>query len=56
MDNLFVVVIIVLVLAILIVFLIIRNRKDERDFENQLKNDYHRPTDHDTDSGENEKM
>ena len=26
----------------LIVFLVIRNQKDESDFENQLKNDYHK--------------
>ena len=54
MDNLFLIVIISLVLAILIIFLIIRNRKDERELEDQLKNDYHKSRNHDADTGEKE--
>ncbi|MBK7560684.1 MAG: hypothetical protein IPP43_08910 [Chitinophagaceae bacterium] len=30
---------------VLIVFLVIRNIKDEKQFENQLKNDYRKPKD-----------
>ena len=56
MDNIFLIVIISLVLAVLIIFLIIRNRKDERKFEDQLKNDYHKPRAHDADTGENQKI
>ena len=33
----------------LIAFLVIRNQKDESDFENQLKNDYHKTKDEEGD-------
>jgi hypothetical protein len=56
MDNVFLIVIISLVLAILIIFLIIRNRKDERKFESELKNDYPKPDVHDADTGEKERI
>jgi len=56
MDNIFSIVVISLILAILIIFLIIRNRKDESKFENQLKNDYHKPKVQDTDRGEKENI
>jgi hypothetical protein len=55
MDT-FLIVIIALVLAILILFLIIRNRKDEKKFENQLKNDYPKPKVHDIEGDEEERM
>jgi len=54
MDNVFLIVIISLVLAILIILLIIRNRKDERELEDQLKNDYDKSRNHDNDTGEKE--
>ena len=54
MDNVFLIVIISLVLAILIILLIIRNRKDERELEGQLKNDYDKSRNHDNDTGEKE--
>ena len=54
MDNVFLIVIISLVLAILTIFLIIRNRKDERELEDQLKNDFHKSRNHDVDTGEKE--
>jgi len=56
MDNIFLIVIISLVLAILIIFLIIRNRKDERQLEDQLNNDYHKSKNNDADTGEKEKI
>ena len=56
MDELFLIVIIVLVLVILVVFLIVRNQKDKKEFESQLKSDYHKPGVHDTDIGENERL
>lgn len=56
MDNIFPIVVIALVLIALVIFLIARNRKDEKEFEGQLKNDYHKPKVHDTDSGEEEKI
>ena len=56
MDDLFLIVIIVLVLVILVVFLIVRNQKDKKEFESQLKSDYQKPGVHDTDIGENERI
>jgi len=56
MDNPFLIVIIVLVLVILIILLVIRNRKDEKDFESELKNDYPKPPVHDADTGEKERI
>ncbi len=52
MNNIFLIVIAVLVLAILIILFIIRNRKDKKELENQIGNDYQKPKTHDTDSGE----
>ena len=34
----------------LIVFLALRNRKDEKEFEDQLKNDYRKPKDEEGDT------
>ena len=57
MDTIPAIVIVVLLLTGLIIFLILRNRKDKEEFENELKNDYHKPgTVHDTDSNEQEKI
>jgi hypothetical protein len=40
----------------LIVFLVIRNQKDENEFESQLKNDYHKTKDEEGDVEIDEKM
>ncbi len=40
----------------LIVFLVIRNQKDEKEFETQLKNDYHKTKDEEGDVEIDEKM
>lgn len=40
----------------LIVFLVIRNQKDEKEFENQLKNDYHKTKDEEGDVEIDDKM
>ena len=40
----------------LIVFLVVRNQKDEREFENQLKNDYHKTKDEEGDTEIDEAM
>lgn len=40
----------------LIVFLVVRNQKDEREFENQIKNDYHKTKDEEGDSEIDEAM
>ena len=40
----------------LIVFLVIRNKKDEKEFESQLKNDYHKTKDEEGDVEIDEKM
>lgn len=40
----------------LIVFLVIRNQKDEKEFESQLKNDYHKTKDEEGDVEIDEKM
>jgi len=56
METPFLIIIIVLVLVILIILLIIRNRKDEKDFESDLKKDRSEPLVHDTDMGEKERL
>ncbi len=38
-----VLIIVGIILIALVVFLLWRNLKDEKDFETQLKNDYHKP-------------
>jgi hypothetical protein len=40
----------------LIVFLVIRNQKDEKEFESQIKNDYHKTKDEEGDVEIDEKM
>jgi len=42
-------IIIGLVALSLVAFLVIRNRKDEKQFEDQLKNDYHKSKDDEDD-------
>ncbi len=34
----------------LIIFLVVRNQKDEKDFENQINNDYHKIKDEEGDT------
>ena len=34
----------------LIIFLIVRNQKDEKEFEDNIKNDYHKPKDEEGDT------
>ena len=41
--NLPLIIIVAAVALALVVFLIIRNQKDEKNFENQLDNDYQKP-------------
>ena len=48
MDSLFIILFGIAALA-LIIFLVIRNQKDEKQFENQLKNDYHKLKDEEDD-------
>ena len=40
MDNIFEIVLFGLLLAILVLFLVIRNKKDRKSFENQMNQDY----------------
>ncbi len=40
----------------LIIFLIVRNQKDEKVFEDQIKNDYHKPKDEEKDAETDEVM
>lgn len=47
--NLTVVILVAFAVIAVIIFLIIRNKKDEKEFENKLNNDYPRPKEHDTD-------
>lgn len=51
-----VIVIVSIVLIALIVFLVRRNRKDEKEFETQLKNDYHKSKDEEGDTEIDEVM
>jgi hypothetical protein len=44
-----------IVILALVIFLVMRNQKDERKFENELKNDYRRPLPDEKDI-ENEEM
>ena len=48
MNLLFIILFGIAALA-LIIFLVIRNQKDEKQFENQLKNDYHKSKDEEDD-------
>ena len=48
MDSLFIILFGIAALA-LIIFLVIRNQKDEKQFENQLKNDYQKLKDEEDD-------
>lgn len=48
MDLTTVILVAVAVMAI-IVFLILRNKKDEKQFENNLNNDYPKPKEHNED-------
>lgn len=47
MDLTTVILVAIAVMAI-IVFLILRNKKDEKQFENNLNNNYPKPKEHDT--------
>jgi protein-S-isoprenylcysteine O-methyltransferase Ste14 len=40
----------IIVLAILVIFLIIRNRKDEKEFEERFNEDYQKPKPHDVEN------
>jgi large-conductance mechanosensitive channel len=42
MNWLIIIIVGILIIA-LIVFLVIRNQKDEKEFEKELDNDYHKP-------------
>ena len=44
--------VIAVVIVIIILFVVIRNRKDEQQLEEQLKQDYHKPKTHDVESGD----
>ncbi len=48
MDWTALIIIGILVVALL-VFLVVRNRKDEKEFESKLKNDYRKPRDNEGD-------
>ena len=48
MDLTTVILVAIAVMAI-IVFLILRNKKDEKEFETNLNNDYTKPKEHDAD-------
>jgi hypothetical protein len=50
MGNTGTIAIIILVLVILILFIIIRNRKDKKEFEEQLNQDYRKPKSGEVDS------
>lgn len=52
--NIFVVSITVVICIALIVFFIVRNQKDEKQFEEQLKNDYHKTKDEEGDDDTDE--
>jgi hypothetical protein len=43
METWLVIALIIVLLAILVIFLVIKNRKDEKEFEEQLKQDYRKP-------------
>lgn len=47
--NLTTVILVAVAVMAIIVFLILRNKKDEKRFENNLNNDYPKPKQHDVD-------
>jgi uncharacterized membrane protein len=52
--NWYVIIIVSLIIIGLLVFLVMRNRKDEKDFEQQLNQDYHHTKDAEGDVDEEE--
>lgn len=54
--NWTVIIIVGIALLILVVFLVRRNMKDEKEFENQQKNDYHKTKDEEGDTEIDEVM
>ncbi len=47
--NIFAITVTVLICIALLVFVIVRNQKDEKQFEQQLKDDYHKTKDEEGD-------
>jgi hypothetical protein len=43
METWLVIALVLVLLALLVILLIIKNRKDEKEFEEQLKQDYRKP-------------
>lgn len=52
--NWYVIIIVSLIIIALLVFLVVRNRKDEKDFEQQINQDYHHTKDAEGDVDEEE--
>jgi hypothetical protein len=50
METWLVIALILIILAILVILLVIKNRKDEKEFEDQVKQDYHKTKPGDVDT------
>ena len=47
--NWILIIVVVIAAILLVIFLIVRNQKDKKQFEDQLKNDYHKTKDEEGD-------
>ena len=56
METQFVIALIIVILAILVILLIIKNRKDEKKFEDQLNQDYHKSKAHDVETEDDQSI
>jgi hypothetical protein len=55
-ETWLIIALILIVLAIVVILLIIKNRKDEKEFEDQVKKDYRKPGPHDVEDEGTDRM
>jgi len=56
MEKALLIALAIVVSIIIVILLIVKNRKDEKQFEDQLKQDYHKPKPHDAETEGTDKI
>ena len=56
LNNWMIISVIAVIIVVIILFVIIRNRKDEQQLGEQLKQNYHKPKTHDVESDDGESI